>query len=48
MKYKIEWAYKIKGQDPVSFTSDWMEQEIAILAGEDIEKTGKVAELKFL
>ena len=47
MKYKIEWAYKLKGEDPVYFTSDWLEQDLAIMTGEEIDKSGKAAELDF-
>lgn len=47
MKYKIEWSYKLKGKESIYFTSDWLDSEIAITAGEDIEKTGKVSELYY-
>ena len=47
MKYKIEWSYKLKGKENIYFTSDWLDSEIAIIAGEDIEKSGKVNELHF-
>lgn len=47
MKYKIEWAYKIKGEENVYFTSDWLHQDVAIRTGEDIHKHGKAAELNF-
>ena len=47
MKYKIEWSYKLKGKENIYFTSDWLDSEIAITAGEDIEKSGKVSELHF-
>ena len=42
MKYKIEWAYKIKGQDPVYFTSDWIDQESAILREKRLRKREKL------
>ena len=48
MKYKIEWTYKLKGKENIYFTSDWLDSEIAIIAGEDIEKSGKVSELHLL
>ena len=47
MKYKLEWTYKIKGRDGIFFTSDWMDAELAIIGGEDIEKSGKAKELIF-
>lgn len=47
MKYKLEWNYKLKGREAVSFRSDWIEAELALLAGEDIEKSGKAAELYY-
>jgi ribonuclease HI len=47
MKYKLEWKYKVKGKDGIVFTSDWLDTEIAILGGEEIEKSGKVIELIF-
>lgn len=47
MKYKIEWTYKLKGAEGVYFTSDWLEAEIAIATGEDIEKSGRSSELIF-
>jgi ribonuclease HI len=47
MKYKIEWAYKIKGVENINFTSDWIHQDLAIMTGEDISKHGKAAELNF-
>jgi ribonuclease HI len=47
MKYKLEWTYKLKGKEGIFLTSDWMEAELAILGGEDIEKSGKSKELIF-
>lgn len=41
MNYKLEWTYKIKGKDGVVFQSDWLEGELALFIGEDIEKSGK-------
>ncbi|KAB2338253.1 reverse transcriptase-like protein [Cytobacillus depressus] len=41
MKYKLEWTYKIKGIDRVVFQSDWLEGELVLQVGEDIEKSGK-------
>lgn len=41
MKYKLEWIYKIKGNEGVIFQSDWLGGEAALAVGEDIEKSGK-------
>ncbi|GIN60827.1 hypothetical protein J27TS8_08200 [Robertmurraya siralis] len=48
MKYKIEMIYKIKGNKPVEFSSEWLDAETAIRIGEDLEKTGKVLQFLFL
>ena len=45
MKYKIEWTYKLKGKEGIYFTSDWLEPELAIIGGEDIEKSEKLVNL---
>lgn len=45
MKYKLEWNYKLKGKEEISVSSDWIDGEIAILLGEDIEMSGKSKEL---
>ncbi|MHC0035729.1 ribonuclease H family protein [Pseudoneobacillus sp. C159] len=47
MKYKIEWSYKRKGKAPVIFHSEWVDGEEVIELGEEIEKSGKAAELFF-
>ena len=47
MKYKIEWNYKLKGKEVVSFRSDWLEAELALLLGEDIEKSGKGTDIYY-
>ena len=47
MKYKLEYKYKLKGKEPVSFTSDWLEGEVALITGEELEKTGKAIEIFF-
>lgn len=47
MKYKLEWTYKLKGQNGIAFQSDWLEGEIALKVGEDIEKSGKGKELLY-
>jgi ribonuclease HI len=45
MKYKLEWTYKIKGNGNVVFTSEWIDGELALSLGDEIEKSGKCAEL---
>ncbi|MFE8695761.1 reverse transcriptase-like protein [Cytobacillus sp. FJAT-53684] len=45
MKYKLEWKYKLKGTQGTVFTSDWIEGELALLIGEDLEKSGKAADV---
>lgn len=47
MKYKIEMNYKIKGA-PLFFTSDYMDGERALIAGDELEKSGKVMNLLFI
>lgn len=47
MKYKLEWKYKLKGNESVLFTSDWLESELAISVGDDLEKTGKAKEILY-
>lgn len=48
MKYKITMKYKIKGAQSIPFTSDWVDSESAIYAGEQLEKSGKVNDLLFM
>ncbi|MBN8200196.1 MULTISPECIES: reverse transcriptase-like protein [Bacillaceae] len=45
MKYKLEWKYKLKGNEDILFTSDWIDGESALQIGEDIEKSGKGKEV---
>lgn len=47
MKYKIEWSYKRKGLSAVTFYSEWVDGDEVIELGEEIEKSGKAAELFF-
>lgn len=47
MKYKLEWKYKIKGKEGIYFTSDWLSGELALQAGEELEDSGKAAEISF-
>lgn len=48
MKYKLEWMYKINGNEKILFSSELVSAELAILAGDEIEKSGKAAELLFV
>ncbi len=47
MKYKLEWSYKLKGKEPLLFTSDWIEGERALETAEELEQTGKAAGISF-
>jgi ribonuclease HI len=47
MKYKLEWNYKVKGNEKIQFTSEWVSGDLAIQAGEELEKSGKVSDLYF-
>jgi ribonuclease HI len=48
MKYKLEWEYKAKGIDPILFSSDFLEGEHALQAGEELEKSGRAGEISFI
>ncbi|WP_102274825.1 reverse transcriptase-like protein [Cytobacillus massiliigabonensis] len=45
MKYKLEWKYKLKGTEGAIFTSEWLDGELALQIGEDLEKSGKASDL---
>ena len=45
MKYKLAWQYKHKGTEGTQFTSDFLDGELALLIGEDLEKSGKASNL---
>jgi ribonuclease HI len=47
VKYKIEWGYKRKGKSNILFYSEWIDGDQAIELGEEIDKSGKAAELFF-
>lgn len=47
MKYKLEWEYRAKGIDPILFSSDFLDGEHALQAGEELEKSGKAGEISF-
>jgi ribonuclease HI len=47
MKYKIEWMYKLNGNDKILFSSEYILGELAIEAGEELEKSGKASNIVF-
>jgi ribonuclease HI len=47
MKYKIEWTYKLNGNEKVLFSSEYISGELAIETGEELEKSGKAINLVF-
>jgi len=47
LKYKMEWNYKLKGNQKILFSSDFLEGETAIQAGEELEKSGKAIDITF-
>ncbi|MFT8322206.1 MAG: reverse transcriptase-like protein [Bacillus sp. (in: firmicutes)] len=47
MKYKLEWKYILNKGNEAYFTSDWMSANLAIIIGEDIEKSKKGKELLY-
>lgn len=47
MKYKLEWNYKTGKNEKIQFTSDWISTELAIQAGEELEKLGKASDIYF-
>ncbi len=48
LKYKLEWEYKAKALDPILFTSDFLDGEHALQAGEELEKSGKAMNISFI
>jgi ribonuclease HI len=47
MKYKLEWNYKLRGKESIFFSSDWIDGERALETAEELEKTGKAADISF-
>ncbi|MDE3839316.1 hypothetical protein C0966_08105 [Bacillus methanolicus] len=47
MKFQLEWKYKLKSKEMILFISDLLDGDLAIKAGEEIEKSGKASELVF-
>lgn len=48
MKYKLEWEYKAKGIEKILFSSDFLDSEHALQAGEELEKSGRAFEINFI
>ncbi|WP_226087906.1 reverse transcriptase-like protein [Mesobacillus sp. S13] len=48
MKYKLEWEYKAKGIESILFSSDFLDGEHALQAGEELDKSGKAGEISFI
>jgi ribonuclease HI len=47
MNYRLEWNYKLKGNEKVQFSSEWVSGETAVQIGEELEKSGKITDLHF-
>lgn len=48
MKYKLEWEFKAKGIETILFSSDFLDGEHALHAGEELEKSGRAGEISFI
>ncbi|MCA0969531.1 reverse transcriptase-like protein [Halobacillus litoralis] len=48
MQVRIEWVYKKKKGPSVTFFSEEMKAQAALLVAEDLEKTGRVKEIQFI
>lgn len=47
MKYKLEWNYKLKGNEAVLFSSDWLDTGVALAMGDELEKFTKAKDIVF-
>lgn len=47
MKYRLEWKYKLKNNEQVPCSADWVTGETALQMGEELEAAGKVSDLYF-
>lgn len=47
MKVKIHWTYFLNKKGTITFHSDWLQAETALLIVEDLEKTGRLKEIEF-
>jgi len=47
MKYRLEWKHKLKSNEKVQFSSEWVSSETALEIAEELEKTAKVSDLYF-
>jgi len=47
MNYRLEWNYKVKNNEKVQCSSEWVAGELAVQMGDELEGTGKVVDLYF-
>ncbi len=47
MRYRLEWIYKVKNNEKVQCSSDWVAGDLAIQLAEELEGTGKITDLYF-
>ncbi len=47
MKYRLEWNYKVKSNEKVQCSSEWVLGELAVQMAEELEGTGKITDLYF-
>ncbi len=47
MKYKLEFLYKTSGNEKILLASEFIDGELAVQAGEDLEKSGKAVSLLY-
>jgi ribonuclease HI len=47
MRYRLEWNYKLKGNEKVQFSSEWVNGETAVQIGEELEQNAKITDLYF-
>ncbi len=47
MKYRLEWNHKLKNNQKVQFSTEWVNGELAVQIGEELEASGKITDLYF-
>ncbi|WP_042355326.1 reverse transcriptase-like protein [Bacillus rubiinfantis] len=47
MKFRLEWKHKLKSNEKISCSTEWVQGETAIVMGEELEAGGKCSELYF-
>jgi ribonuclease HI len=47
MKYRLEWKHKLKNNEKVPCSSDWVTGETAVVMGDELESSGKASDLYF-